>query len=107
MFFNGGSVWSLTRETPWENCQHMSRLRSSRKCPVLYRHGSQVTQERHSSIWSARTFSANAGMPFLRQDRKSTRLNSSHVKISYAVFCVKKKTREEETDEWRGSESRR
>src|SRR5436309_12464109 len=27
----------------------------------------------------------------LRQDRKSTRLNSSHVKISYAVFCLKKK----------------
>ena len=24
------------------------------------------------------------------QDRKSTRLNSSHVKISYAVFCLKK-----------------
>src|SRR5690606_41857630 len=28
-----------------------------------------------------------------RLDRKSTRLNSSHVKISYAVFCLKKKTR--------------
>src|SRR5690606_41879933 len=27
-----------------------------------------------------------------RKDRKSTRLNSSHVKISYAVFCLKKKT---------------
>src|SRR5690606_41992934 len=27
----------------------------------------------------------------LDQDRKSTRLNSSHVKISYAVFCLKKK----------------
>src|SRR5690606_41536048 len=27
-------------------------------------------------------------------DRKSTRLNSSHVKISYAVFCLKKKRRE-------------
>src|SRR5690606_40207667 len=26
------------------------------------------------------------------KDRKSTRLNSSHVKISYAVFCLKKKT---------------
>src|SRR5436305_4983189 len=25
------------------------------------------------------------------QDRKSTRLNSSHVRISYAVFCLKKK----------------
>src|SRR5690554_7277338 len=28
----------------------------------------------------------------LREDRKSTRLNSSHVRISYAVFCLKKKT---------------
>src|SRR5690606_41107378 len=27
-----------------------------------------------------------------RMDRKSTRLNSSHVKISYAVFCLKKKS---------------
>src|SRR5438874_3397850 len=26
-----------------------------------------------------------------QQDRKSTRLNSSHVEISYAVFCLKKK----------------
>src|SRR5690606_39760023 len=36
-------------------------------------------------------------LPWLQQylcpesDRKSTRLNSSHVKISYAVFCLKKK----------------
>src|SRR5690606_41542714 len=29
----------------------------------------------------------------LALDRKSTRLNSSHVKISYAVFCLKEKTR--------------
>src|SRR5690606_41378338 len=28
---------------------------------------------------------------YLDLDRKSTRLNSSHVKISYAVFCLKKK----------------
>src|SRR6266700_6228234 len=28
-------------------------------------------------------------------DRKSTRLNSSHVKISYAVFCLKKKKKKE------------
>src|SRR3989442_3185535 len=27
------------------------------------------------------------------RDRKSTRLNSSHVRISYAVFCLKKNTR--------------
>src|SRR5690606_40442237 len=30
--------------------------------------------------------------PAARKDRKSTRLNSSHVKISYAVFCLKTKT---------------
>src|SRR5690606_41962992 len=30
-------------------------------------------------------------VPRAGQDRKSTRLNSSHVKISYAVFCLKKK----------------
>src|SRR2546428_7608306 len=29
---------------------------------------------------------------FLKEDRKSTRLNSSHDQISYAVFCLKKKT---------------
>src|SRR5690606_40595343 len=29
------------------------------------------------------------------RDRKSTRLNSSHVKISYAVFCLKKKKKRE------------
>src|SRR5690606_40713570 len=34
-------------------------------------------------LWIRRAFSA--------RDRKSTRLNSSHVKISYAVFCLKKK----------------
>src|SRR2546426_1396213 len=31
------------------------------------------------------------GEPEVRQDRKSTRLNSSHLVISYAVFCLKKK----------------
>src|SRR3712207_7541944 len=31
------------------------------------------------------------GPPALHADRKSTRLNSSHANISYAVFCLKKK----------------
>src|SRR5690606_41833813 len=34
------------------------------------------------------------GLPVFPLDRKSTRLNSSHVKISYAVFCLKKKKNE-------------
>src|SRR5690625_6309770 len=35
---------------------------------------------------------ALAAPPLAVADRKSTRLNSSHVAISYAVFCLKKKT---------------
>src|SRR3712207_7240037 len=31
-------------------------------------------------------------LPQARRDRKSTRLNSSHANISYAVFCLKKKS---------------
>src|SRR2546430_12428353 len=34
----------------------------------------------------------------LVQDRKSTRLNSSHSQISYAVFCLKKKTSDPQSD---------
>src|SRR5690554_7433769 len=32
--------------------------------------------------------------PDMDKDRKSTRLNSSHVRISYAVFCLKKKKKQ-------------
>src|SRR2546428_10216921 len=38
--------------------------------------------------WAAWTYSFANG---LARDRKSTRLNSSHDQISYAVFCLKKK----------------
>src|SRR6266496_5999829 len=44
---------------------------------------------RHAPGASARTVAA------WRSDRKSTRLNSSHVEISYAVFCLKKKKKTE------------
>src|SRR5436309_11693271 len=44
--------------------------------------------------WPLRiTRSTGAIGAVLKRDRKSTRLNSSHVKISYAVFCLKKKKR--------------
>src|SRR5690625_5766270 len=39
--------------------------------------------------------SPGTGSPPSRTDRKSTRLNSSHVAISYAVFCLKKKSNSE------------
>src|SRR3712207_8910911 len=34
------------------------------------------------------------------QDRKSTRLNSSHANISYAVFCLKKKQKKNHADRY-------
>src|SRR5688500_20011526 len=38
-------------------------------------------------------FDQNAAVLIKEEDRKSTRLNSSHLVISYAVFCLKKKTK--------------
>src|SRR5690606_41351284 len=50
----------------------------------------QSSQSRTSSTKTPAR-SHHAGTGSRRADRKSTRLNSSHVKISYAVFCLKKK----------------
>src|SRR5687768_18062365 len=50
------------------------------------RGGTRVSRDHHLS--SRQDRSADSGH---RQDRKSTRLNSSHGYISYAVFCLKKK----------------
>src|SRR5690606_39730941 len=52
--------------------------------------------QRQNGPQSASMFSRGSEQTSLLQgianpDRKSTRLNSSHVKISYAVFCLKKK----------------
>src|SRR5438309_3804920 len=56
-------------------------------------------------IWSSTTglrtgsvilgWPCNWGSGGTRRDRKSTRLNSSHSSISYAVFCLKKKKKED------------
>src|SRR5690606_40685425 len=44
------------------------------------------SSDANSTLWSTVALRSVFGA-----DRKSTRLNSSHVKISYAVFCLKKK----------------
>src|SRR2546430_7303869 len=51
--------------------------------PYLY----EVHYEREGGRWSEGSSSNGGGW----HDRKSTRLNSSHSQISYAVFCLKKK----------------
>src|SRR5256885_12648207 len=60
------------------------RLRS-RSSSCRWKHG-------NSTMSSGRTRLASTWLPTSQQDRKSTRLNSSHLVISYAVFCLKKNT---------------
>src|SRR6266571_7700949 len=45
----------------------------------------------HTCCWSTLGRTSTATRPRTAGDRKSTRLNSSHMSISYAVFCLKKK----------------
>src|SRR5207253_10968204 len=59
-----------------------------------FRSGGEKTTPSFSFVVSQHTYRRFPdGLRRLRQrlDRKSTRLNSSHVAISYAVFCLKKK----------------
>src|SRR5438874_9082772 len=44
-------------------------------------------------VWKRERFCWRAVRDHAKTDRKSTRLNSSHVEISYAVFCLKKKNK--------------
>src|SRR2546427_7221565 len=57
---------------------------------TLFRSGGLLPPRRHSAVRPEAAHRAelvSAPLP----DRKSTRLNSSHSQISYAVFCLKKK----------------
>src|SRR5436305_8046040 len=59
--------------------------------PRVERRGGRVSEVRRVFLDACERF-ANTRPETARQDRKSTRLNSSHVRISYAVFCLKKKS---------------
>src|SRR5690606_39698386 len=48
------------------------------------------------ALWAEIVSTGWLGLHIEERDRKSTRLNSSHVKISYAVFCLKEKKLTEE-----------
>src|SRR5690606_39681538 len=58
--------------------------------PAQTSHSLLTAEEREAQGISDRILRFSVGIED-RKDRKSTRLNSSHVKISYAVFCLKKK----------------
>src|SRR5436190_5556436 len=54
------------------------------------------SRDARSAAWSTGPTRRWSGS---RRDRKSTRLNSSHTVISYAVFCLKKKKKQKKTTE--------
>src|SRR5438067_9482833 len=57
-------------------------------------HGIEPASERSEAD---QPFTCRRAEPF-ELDRKSTRLNSSHVSISYAVFCLKKKKKKKKNE---------
>src|SRR5207249_6777610 len=50
----------------------------------------RIARDRFRGQSPSREIDERAASQILEEDRKSTRLNSSHVSISYAVFCLKK-----------------
>src|SRR5574340_830361 len=72
-----------------------SRTRLSDFTFTFHFHALEKETAIHSSVlaWRIPGMGEPGGLPSLgsHRDRKSTRLNSSHQKISYAVFCLKKK----------------
>src|SRR5690348_17466394 len=61
--------------------------------PIFFedRDATQQILIRDNVIFNSLTVELRTLFKFLMPDRKSTRLNSSHPSISYAVFCLKKK----------------
>src|SRR5438477_7117918 len=64
---------------------------------LFYEIPQAIVKDGHAvGFFTAAEIEAMASAAGLR-DRKSTRLNSSHMSISYAVFCLKKKRKENES----------
>src|SRR3712207_420714 len=80
--------WSLT--PPFH--PHQRRAAGGLFSVALSRGSPRVAVSDHPALWSP-DVPRRRGLP-RRRDRKSTRLNSSHANISYAVFCLKKKKKQ-------------
>src|SRR3989442_14631320 len=61
--------------------------------PIFATPDGEEVRERHGDVLGRELDRHLPDLERPRGDRKSTRLNSSHVRISYAVFCLKKKKR--------------
>src|SRR2546422_4180497 len=80
----------MIRRPPRSTLFPYTTLFRSRRSPVLWRSSLRVVPRAPSAGPRARPATPDRRSSSSR-DRKSTRLNSSHGYISYAVFCLKKK----------------
>src|SRR5947208_9192717 len=62
---------------------------------TLFPYTTLFRSDERASLARCRDTGRRAGRPHAASDRKSTRLNSSHQIISYAVFCLKKKKKKQ------------
>src|SRR5438309_6699462 len=80
----------MLRRPPRSTLFPYTTLFRSRKMRQVYSDRSQLLTEEANSRLSG-LLDVEHAQSGMRTDRKSTRLNSSHSSISYAVFCLKKK----------------
>src|SRR6266498_1078658 len=76
----------IRRKTPWSTSTTLERA-----CDVLRLFTPQKPRWTISELARHLNVPKSGVFRLVKTDRKSTRLNSSHVRISYAVFCLKKK----------------
>src|SRR5690606_40741714 len=68
------------------------KLNGTSYLPTLWKNGeAQYLNDGSNEGYAYSVAVSGSDVYAVGEDRKSTRLNSSHVKISYAVFCLKKK----------------
>src|SRR5690606_41722402 len=82
---------TLFRSTQHQHtrCQHQRE--HCGKCQATSNRTGKLRPPLSRRCTNSETWLQQVNINAQHQDRKSTRLNSSHVKISYAVFCLKKK----------------
>src|SRR5262245_63978749 len=74
--------------------RHRPELRGKRRAgPARHHDGGHDAADLAGHRDGHQVRDVDRGAELLQLDRKSTRLNSSHLGISYAVFCLKKKKR--------------
>src|SRR5690348_17888139 len=83
------TCWANRRQT--HHGPHSARLSTCRLAHVLWAPPHRYLLASSGYLGSSRRLLPIRLLPLPLQDRKSTRLNSSHPSISYAVFCLKKK----------------